>query len=760
MIIKNNIWNIFYLLSIVAVLLLVTFLYFNYKEINERHSTQIEYYTQIVAKSIEADFMQKDMLLSAVGERLFREYKDSSKEKIQEVFNLLLKHNPYLISLGLADVNGQVLIASSNVEKKDINFMQSDKTSYDFKRSLSSEYMVVSRTYYFEDIGEWIIPLRKTIRDEDGNILGVIVAGMKNSKNSNYLDTFDISQNKIVVILKGIDDKGDIYKLYYSQQNSSHKDLYEKPVKKELLAQVQESFYSKYKYSIKDLKKTPKTVSLFIESALTGYNIVGLVYNEKYKLWISVVGDAKEIREEFYKNSIIHIVMSILTFIVFFILFRSVVASERRKDMELVHQIQHDTLTNLANRIYMYQNIKNYKKSHNDKYFIVYLDLDNFKNINDKFGHTAGDAILIEVANRLNMFFTKDEMIVRQGGDEFIIFIGNIEKRELEIKIQDLISYISKIYHIKKRDFRIGASIGISECPRDAQNIEELLSLADTAMYQAKKVKNSYCFFSEEMRSLNAYRADVEHELRGAIEASELWMAFQPQINADGTLYGVEALIRWQNKKLGFVPPDKFIYVAEESGLMKELGEFIISTSLREIKEIQKKLNISFNLSINISVVQLMEADFLLNLLKAIAKENFDRSSLTLEITESLSIESLDDVLPILYDIQEHDIKISLDDFGTGYSSLSILRELPIDELKIDKSFIDKILYDESEKNLVESIINIGKNFHMKTLAEGVECIEQIEALKKSKCDIFQGYYYSKPLSKEDLIKFLQKDKL
>ncbi|MCK9491205.1 MAG: EAL domain-containing protein [Sulfurimonas sp.] len=757
MILKNNIWKIFYLLSIVATLFLVTLLYFNYKGIKERYTTQVEYYTQIVAQSIEADFMQKDMLLSVVGESIFKECKSSSKAKTEELFSLILKHNPSLVTLGLADKNGQVLVSSSNVEKKDINLMTNDKTSYDFKRSLSSDHMVVSRTYYFDAINEWIIPLRKAIRDDDGNILGVVIAGIKNSKNSNYLDAFELSKNKIVVILKDLDDKGNLYKLYYSQQNSSQIDLYEKPIKKELLSHVKEIFYSKYKYSIKELRKRPKTISLFINSDQIGDNIVGLNYVKKYKLWISVGGSVQEIKEEFSREVILYITMFILTFIIFFILFKSVAVSEKRKDLELIRQVQHDTLTNLPNRIYMYENIQNYRKLYNNKYFVLYLDLDNFKNINDKFGHIAGDDILIEVANRLNMFFTKDEMIIRQGGDEFIVFANNINRKEIELKIQDLINYISKVYHIGKRDFRIGVSIGIAECPKDAKNIEELLSLADTAMYQAKKIKNSYSFFSEEMRSLNAFRTEVEHELRGAIEARELWMAYQPQINSDETLYGVEALVRWQNKKLGFVAPDKFIYVAEESGLMKELGEFIIQTSLREIKMVQEELSLTFNLSINISVVQLMEADFLPNLLKAIALENFNRSSLTLEITESLSIESLDDVLPILYDIQEHDIKISLDDFGTGYSSLSILRELPIDELKIDKSFIDKILYDESEKNLVDSIINIGKNFHMKTLAEGVESIEQIDELKRSNCDIFQGYYYSKPLSREDLIKFLRK---
>lgn len=757
MTVKNNIWKIFYLLSVVAILLLSTILYYNYKEISQRHSTQMEYYTQIVAKSIEADFMQKETLLSVVGRRVFTEHKSSSNEEIEELFNLMLKDNPYIVTLGLADKNGQLLVSSSNVAKQDINFIESDNTSYDFKNSLNSSHMVVSKTYYFDAIGEWIIPLRKTLRDDDGNILGVIVAGMKNSKNTNYLDTLELSQDKVVIILKDFNDKEEMYRLYYSKQDSSHSELYAKPIKKELLNHVKENFYSKYKFPIESLRENAKTVSLFVEDNISGHKIAGLHYIKKYKLWISVEGGVVEIKEEFIKDSILHIAMSILSFIIFFILFRSVASSEKRKDIALVHQVQHDTLTNLPNRIYMYEKIKNYKELHNNEYFVLYLDLDNFKNINDKFGHTTGDAILVEVANRLNLFFTKDEMIVRQGGDEFIIFVNNTNRKEIELRVQDLIGYISKNYHINSRDFRIGVSIGVAECPRDAEDIEELLSLADTAMYQAKKIKNAYSFFTEEMRSLNAFRAEVEHELRGAIESQELWMAYQPQINSDETLYGVEALVRWQNKKLGFVAPDKFIYVAEESGLMKELGEFIIKTSLREINEIQRELDLTFNLSINISVVQLMEADFLANLLRSIASESFNRSSLTLEITESLSIESLDDVLPILYDIQEHDIKISLDDFGTGYSSLSILRELPIDELKIDKSFIDKILHDESEKNLVDSIINIGKNFHMKTLAEGVETLEQIDMLKRSKCDIFQGYYYSKPLSKEDLLKFLRK---
>jgi len=273
----------------------------------------------------------------------------------------------------------------------------------------------------------------------------------------------------------------------------------------------------------------------------------------------------------------------------------------------------------------MYQNIDKWRSKHIAKYDVLYIDLDNFKNINDKFGHLVGDKILIEVAHRLKSFFSEDDMLVRQGGDEFIVLKECLDETKIDEKFLELIALISKTYDIDDKEFRIGMSVGVSKYPQDSKNIEELLSLADTAMYKAKKRKNSYCYFSESMRHDSIIKSDIEQELRGAIEHNEFWMAYQPQINADGSLYGVEALIRWENKKLGFVGPDKFISVAEETGLIKELGEFIIKTSLKEIKRVQEKLNMEFSLSINISVIQLMDADFLRQFLDLVKKEDFNK---------------------------------------------------------------------------------------------------------------------------------------
>ncbi len=758
MIRNNNIWKIFYLMSIGAILLLLMLLYFNYKSIVDRHHIQIQHYTEIMSKSVNADFLQEEMILTLVGEQLFKDNNYKNETKTKNILDRLLQQNKYLVSFGLADVDGNVLISSSNVKlKKKLNFLKNKKTAESFKESLKSNDMVVSRTYYFETIKEWIIPLRKAIRDKDGNILGVVIAGVKNSKNDNYLDGLQLSKDKVVLIIKDFDNEKKAYRLYYSGVDRvSNTELYDYQIPNEVAQGVENSLMSKYDYSFEELRKNIKTVSVNIKDPFGKSKIAGIIYNEKYKLWVSIEGDIKEVWYEFSKVFLIHIILFIFSYSIFMMLFRNIATSEARKRDELIFQAQHDSLTKLPNRTFMYTHIEEWKLKHNKEYFVLYLDLDNFKNINDKFGHTVGDKILIEVAHRLGIFFNESDMLIRQGGDEFIVLKECSGINNIEENIQSLISLISQVYHIDTKEFRIGVSVGISKYPTDAKDIEELLSISDTAMYEAKKRKNSYCFFSETMRHDNIVKADIEQELRSAVEKDELWMVYQPQIKADGKLYGVEALVRWENVKLGFVGPDKFIPVAEDTGIIRELGAYIIETSLSEIADIQEELNLEFSLSINISVVQLMEPDFIKTFLNQIEKAKINRASVTVEITESVSIENLDVILNVLYDIKEHNIKISLDDFGTGYSSLSILRELPIDELKIDKSFIDKILYDEDEKALVQSIINIGKNFNMTTLAEGVESEKQVKDLQEANCDIFQGYYYSKPLTKEHLLEYLK----
>ena len=275
-------------------------------------------------------------------------------------------------------------------------------------------------------------------------------------------------------------------------------------------------------------------------------------------------------------------------------------------------------------------------------------------------------------------------------------------------------------------------------------------------MYEAKKSRNNVHLFQRGMEDKFLQRARIDHFIRGASKRGEVYMNYQPQTDANGMIWGVEALVRWQNPELGLVPPNDFIPVAEQIGIMGELGEFIIDQSLEEIALIQAQTGKKFRLSINVSIRQLVDPDFTQKLLEKITQSGVDNAGIVIEITESILIEDIDRICTILKKINASGIQISLDDFGTGYSSLNMLRHLPLDEIKIDKSFIDHVTTDATSLRMVNNIIAIGRNYEATILAEGVETEEQFACLINCGCDLIQGYYFSKPLSAEDLLTYVE----
>ncbi|MBT5230147.1 MAG: EAL domain-containing protein [Methylococcales bacterium] len=425
---------------------------------------------------------------------------------------------------------------------------------------------------------------------------------------------------------------------------------------------------------------------------------------------------------------------------------------------KMAFQATHDFLTELPNRTFLYNEIKYWFAG--DPFSIIFLDLDNFKNINDTLGHSYGDAILIQVAHRLKHAFSTQDLVARQGGDEFIVLTHVVKPSDVSELCATVIEELAEPYVVDELEFSVGCSIGVSFYPEHGNTLDFLLSTADIAMYQAKKVKNSFYLFSAEMHQQNLYRVDIEHQLRLALTNNELYMEFQPQVTSGGKIFGVEALTRWSNSKLGFVPPDQFIAVAEATGLMTSIGHFIVESSLREIAKVHKATGLQLSVSINISMRQFLEVNFLDQIEKSIALHGISTDCITLEVTESLLIEELGSILPLLEKMRDSGISISLDDFGTGYSSLSILRSLPITELKIDKSFVGEILSNAQAKAMLQSIITIGDNLKIHTLAEGVETQAQADLLNEMGCNVIQGYLYSKPLSTAELIQYLSGKKL
>ncbi|QOP43729.1 EAL domain-containing protein [Sulfurimonas sediminis] len=750
-IVKNK-WTIFYVIMISSAVVFAAFTYTKYTELQSIVRKKNEQDTANVAKMFHDFLVQSETMLQVVGTTVVNPHISKDPKEKTKIFDTLQEVNPAVIGFGYLDPQGNLLISNKELHGKKINALEIKEAKSSFQETLKSQHLVIGRSFFFKPLGQWILPLRKAIRDKNGKVVGVMAIAIINTQKKNLFSGFETEPDEDILLIKKFSEG--YYRLFYSNKKDNHdaQILYGESCPKNRCTSVINQILVMNHITLQELKSSAKVFSFFSKD-MQGRPINGaLYYDKKYKVWISVYHYNSAITQEIYKDIVLLVMLYIIMMLLFYFLFKSIEKYENAKERDLLFKTTHDLLTNLPNRAFIYENVY-----HSNKFVmqkgaqVIFIDLDNFKNINDTFGHIFGDKILVLVAKRLQAFFTEKDLVARQGGDEFII-INNSQNKNL----QELIEVITMPYIIEDIEVRLGASVGVSVYPDDASDFDTLLSLADIAMYEAKKVKNSYAFFTKEMQEKNSANITIEQELRSALQKNEIYMVYQPQINADGTLHGVEALVRWKNEKLGFVSPADFIPVAEATGLILELGNYITNRLLLEIKKIYAEVGKTFQLSVNVSIVQLMENHFLKNLLEMIHKVQFDTSLLTLEVTERLPIEDLDYVLPILKSIRAEGMLLSLDDFGTGYSSLSVLTKLPINELKIDKAFVDELLYSNKDKNLVKTIINIGKNFSMDILAEGTESKEQVDKLKEYGCDIFQGYYYSKPLKKEDLIAFIR----
>ena len=424
----------------------------------------------------------------------------------------------------------------------------------------------------------------------------------------------------------------------------------------------------------------------------------------------------------------------------------------------------HDSLTKLANRtsieLYLQDRIDKFNQE-TSKIAVLFIDLDRFKNINDTLGHHIGDALLQEVAFRIQTILDPTDILARVGGDEFMI----ISEKRINLfspdKLsQDILELFVQPLKVKGHTLSVTMSIGVSIAPDDNIDAAALLKFADIAMYEAKESgKNRYKFYKERLSILANDRLEIEQALIHSLHNNEFFMVYQPKydIQTQKTI-GLEALIRWQNPSLGFVPPDKFIPVTEEMGLIIELGLFIFRQACEDFMKFKKHSPYLHSISINVSAVQFYEENFIETILTIIDEVGISISSIKIEITETHIMKNIEHSMAILNELQLKGFEISIDDFGTGHSSLSYLKRFPINELKIDKSFVDDIPQDKSSVAIVDTIITLSKHMHYVNVAEGIETKEQNDFLLSLGCEVGQGYYFSKPLKADDLIAFLDKE--
>ncbi|MCH5273640.1 MAG: EAL domain-containing protein [Lachnospiraceae bacterium] len=420
-----------------------------------------------------------------------------------------------------------------------------------------------------------------------------------------------------------------------------------------------------------------------------------------------------------------------------------------------------DYLTGLPNRFEYTEHLKEELRDMKSDGLlgIIDLDIDNFRNINDSYGHFYGDQTLCEVTRRLTRFvLERDAYLARVGGDGFSVILKDFSERaELEAQVVQLLNYLKDPYHIGEREFMLTLSAGVVVVPTDGTNEQTITKNVDMAKFFAKASgKDTYIFYDDSLDRSVTEKLELQTEVRKAIEDEAFEVYFQPQIDlATEETLGFEALVRWNHPERGVIVPSEFIPVAEECGLIVPLGEFVLRESCKKLKKWQDE-GCRQVVAVNLSARQFKDRESMDNVMRIIRETGINPKQLELEITETMALDDLDYAINTLQKLKQLGVSIALDDFGTGYSSLNYLKRLPVNQLKIDKSFMDNVLEDHSDQKIVETIIALAQALNLVVVAEGVENSAQADFLKSVSCDKAQGYLYSKPLREKDMLGFLQ----
>ncbi len=441
------------------------------------------------------------------------------------------------------------------------------------------------------------------------------------------------------------------------------------------------------------------------------------------------------------------------------------IAIERKHAEDRIrHMANHDALTGLPNRALLNDRLSqavSMARRHDGWVAVAFLDLDNFKTINDSLGHNAGDELLKTVAQRMKTCVRSTDTVVRLGGDEFVIVLVDLPKNPdvISEKLQKIRTAISETITLEGHDIRVASSMGVAVYPNDGTDVDMLLANADAAMYRVKEQgRDSIQFFTPDMSAKVQGKLKLQQELRNAIAHNEFALLYQPQADLQtGKIFAVEALIRWNHPTMGLITPDKFISLAEEIGLIVPMGDWVLHEACRQNKAWQDAGLPPMSVSVNVSARQFKEKNLVSRVVHALSESGLEAQYLELEITESLIMQDVEQAVQTMQELANLGIQISIDDFGTGYSSLSALKTFPVARLKIDKSFINNLASSNSDKAVTSAVISLGQKLNLKVIAEGVETREQVSFLRDNNCDEIQGYFLSRPIASEAIERLVEK---
>jgi diguanylate cyclase (GGDEF)-like protein len=755
---KKNIWLIYNMFLAMGLVYLVATTYSRWEEIRQNATVELAYLNRIFASSMILNFDQQEIMLDLLGRQILADKSTQSKIRTQRLLDKILQQNNSLLAFGLANMDGDIVVSSSNLDLDRMpNLKELENSRKSFDKAIQIERMVLGRTYFLTALDDVVIPIRKGIRGEDNQVIGIMTAGIKPRELLPRLDSINQESGSGAPYQLQVFHDYEFYYAYASgiADKTLLRNVIDEPMSMRYIETLEKSLEDQLGLSLETLREDTRPVVFSAAGSDGRINLHSIVYLPKYQMWSATLLPRDFLLGQLFKSVVFYGVTFFIIFGLAFLMFRRIATFEQKNHQQLVDQASQDFLTGLKNRQFLRLAESQWINDRARPFSVFFIDLDNFKNINDSHGHSYGDNLLKQVAGRLLSMAGETDLVCRQGGDEFIVLSRRCDEDSIASLANAVLKAIAAPYYVEQYNFVMGASIGVARYPEDGASFEELFSAADTAMYQAKNVKNSFNIFSGELREQLMETTYIQHALPQALSDGEFSLVYQPQVADSKSPVGVEALIRWQHSEKGMIPPDRFIPVSEGNGMIIDIGHYVIDQALKDMSLITDNHRCtSLLLSINVSIRQLQENGFVDKLAESLSACDFPAQQLTLEITEGIFIDDLQYLIPVLNQIRDLGVKISLDDFGTGYSSLSLLKQLPIDELKIDKSFIDSITTSDEDRLMVLNIIDIAQNLGIQVVAEGIEGKEQSRMLIELGCNLQQGYYFCQPVKLEQLIEY------
>jgi len=728
----------FYLVT--SGILLVGFIIYavhTWLEVTRQTEKELNYVDGLFRNAIESTFQHHESVLKILGQRLLEVDTRKDPQRGLALVDELMEVNPAMAGFGLAEPNGQLLLVSGIEPGKPLpNLLSQSESTATFLQVFDTDELVVGWTYYMPLLKKWLIPIRIAVQNDQGFVKLVSTAGLDIDSDKAMWNAIDLPDDVQVTLLRS----DGFVLLSLPTPVAERQSRYYDPA-------PDEYFTDDYQ----PLEQDPFfPESAAVSSYLMGKTMKAFVSYPKSRLW-----------NEFGSRLIMPVLLFAAAFLLTWVLYRSVLRNQRAYETQLLHQAHHDTLTKLPNRLLITDRLGNdlaRARRLERLVAVFYIDLDQFKRINDTYGHKMGDLLLNACAGRLKDILREGDTVGRLGGDEFLLILPDLQSvNEVEVLASRVLRSFVSPFMLEGREIFSTASIGISLSPQDGDDTDTLMQNADTALYKAKdEGRNSYYFYQQELNEEVARRIEVERELRRAIERNEFRVFYQPQASLDSLRWkSAEALIRWNSPTLGPVSPVEFIPIAEEIGLIAEIGEMVMRTALQDLRSVHQ-LEPGFSMSVNVSIRQFRSDTFLQETLRLLKEAGLPPEILELEVTESV----LADGAERFSGLREAGIRLAVDDFGTGFSSLSYLKKIPITTLKIDREFIKDLDTGFSDATLTKAIIALAMELGLETIAEGVETRSQLAFLKYQGCKVAQGYLLARPMPIEALLSELHSRKL